>query len=189
MYQRARESFLTQFITAFQDLSLSISGALKLEKSKKLEMLRKARKYSSHISCIKNIASMSKKMEKNQYSESDPSLYSPMHSSSLSSSYVSSIGILLSQLLQEHISVQLRSLETHKQVSLHFRLHLLYMSSSTWEVKSKLKVDQFYYNYYFTNKSKYFNNLYCSYHHVRFASRLVQSYHFRNNCFLQITLK
>ena len=106
MYQEARESFLTQFIATFQDLSLSISGALKLEKSKKLEILRKARKYSSHISCIKNIASMSKKMEKNQYSESDPSLYSPMHSSSLSSSYVSSIGILLSQLLQEEAHIR-----------------------------------------------------------------------------------
>ena len=35
---------------------------------------------------------------------------------------------------------------------------------STWEMKSKLKVDQFYYNCYFTTKSEHFNNLYCSYH-------------------------
>ena len=58
---------------------------------------------------------MSKKMDKNQYSESDPSLYSPLHSLALSSSYVSSIGILLSQLLQEHMSVHLRSVDAHKQ--------------------------------------------------------------------------
>ena len=37
MYQGAKESFLTQFITAFQDLSLSISGALKLEKLRNLK--------------------------------------------------------------------------------------------------------------------------------------------------------
>ena len=66
------------------------------------------------------------------------------------------------QLLQEHISVHLRLFEAHKQVLPYFLLHSQDMSSSACEMKSKLKVDQFYYKYYFTIKSEYFNNLYTS---------------------------